>query len=72
MTLVIENVSKDFLPAFIDLAHTAKAKVKTKKNKDELVAKWDKEAKEAIKAHKNGMLKSFKNAKEMHESILND
>lgn len=72
MTLIIENVKEEFLPAFKGLAKGAQAKVKTKKTKAEIAAEWRKESEEMDRLYKEGKLKTYSSIKEMHEDILKD
>ena len=72
MTLIIENVKEEFLPAFRGLAKGVQAKIKTKKTKAEIAAQWRKESEEMERLYKEGKLKAYSNIKEMHEDILKD
>lgn len=66
MTLIIENVKKEFLPAFRGLSKSAKAKLKMKKNAE------DEPTKETIKALKStqsvGIFNDFNDFKKALEN----
>ncbi|WP_297571510.1 hypothetical protein [uncultured Helicobacter sp.] len=72
MTLIIENVKEEFLPAFKGLAKGIKAKIRTQKSRAEAIAQMEKESEEMDKLHKQGKLKTYSNAKKMHKDILNE
>lgn len=67
MTLIIENVKDEFLPAFRGLAKGAQAKIRTKKTKAEIAAQWRKESEEMERLYKEGKLKTFSSMKEYRE-----
>ena len=66
MTLVIENVKEEFLPAFKGLAKGVQARLKAKRSDKEIAAEWKKEVGEMMEDYRAGRLKAYKNAKEMH------
>lgn len=70
MTLIIENVKEEFLPAFKGLSKSIQAKIKTKKTRAEIIAKWERESEKMDKAYKKGKLKTYLSAEEMHKDIL--
>lgn len=72
MTLVIENVKEEFLPAYKGLAKSTQAKLKTRRSDKEIAAEWKKESEEMMRDYRAGRLKAYTSVKEMHEDILND
>lgn len=71
MTLVIENVKEEFLPAYKGLAKSTQAKLKARRSDKEIADEWKREGEEMMKEYKAGRLKAYTNAKAMHEDILN-
>ncbi|TLD79716.1 hypothetical protein LS70_009705 [Helicobacter sp. MIT 11-5569] len=72
MTLIIENVKEEFLPAFKGLAKGVNAKLKAKKNKAEKIVGMERESEEMNTLYKQGKLKTYSSAKEMHADIFNE
>ena len=64
MTLIIENVKEEFLPAYRGLNKSFKVKMKTKKTQAELAQEYLKESKEMDELYKAGKLKTYKSMKE--------
>ena len=69
MTLTIENVKPEFLPAFKELAKGVNAKLKARRSDKEIAAEWQRESEEMMREYRAGRLKAYKSAREMHEDL---
>ncbi|PAF41130.1 hypothetical protein [Helicobacter sp. 11S02596-1] len=72
MTLIIENVKDEFVPAFRDLAKSAKSKIKTKRSDKEIAEEWRRESEELMRDYKAGKIKGYDDIDEMFEAIRNE
>lgn len=66
MTLVIENVKEEFVPAFKGLAKGVQAKVRAKKTRAEIIAE-ERESEEMTRLYKEGKLKTFRSMEEYRQ-----
>ncbi|PAF41288.1 hypothetical protein [Helicobacter sp. 11S02596-1] len=71
MTVILENVGNELLPALKSLAAGANLKMKTKRSDDEIVATLRKESQQLKADYKAGKIKGYDSAEEMEEAILN-
>ena len=69
MTLVIENVKKEFLPAYKGLAKSTQAKLKARRSDKEIADEWKRESEEMMKEYKAGRLKAYADIEELREQI---
>ena len=69
MTLVIENVKEEFLPAYKGLAKSTQAKLKARRSDKEIAAEWKKESDEMMRDYKAGRLKGFTSIEELREDL---
>lgn len=69
MTLVIENVKEEFLPAYKGLAKSTQAKLKARRSDKEIAAEWKKESDEMMREYKAGRLKGFTSIEELREDL---
>ncbi|WP_394995932.1 hypothetical protein [uncultured Helicobacter sp.] len=67
MTLVIENVKEEFVPAFKGLAKGVQAKVRAKKTRAEIIAEMERESEEMTRLYKEGKLKTFSSMEEYRQ-----
>ncbi|PAF41201.1 hypothetical protein [Helicobacter sp. 11S02596-1] len=75
MTLIIENVGNELLPALKSVAKLGNCNIKVKKEKQHRLKPEVEKAilqdlAEIEEERKNGTLKTFKTAREMHEDIF--
>ncbi len=69
MTLVIENVKKEFLPAYKGLAKSTQAKLKARRSDKEIADEWKRESEEMMKEYKAGRLKAYADIEELREEL---
>ncbi|PAF43618.1 hypothetical protein [Helicobacter sp. 11S02596-1] len=69
MTLIIENVKDEFVPAFRDLAKSAKSKIKTKRSDKEIATEWRRESEQIKADYKAGKIKGFKSIEALREDL---
>lgn len=69
MTLVIENVKAEFLPAYKGLAKSTKAKLKARRSDKEIADEWKKESEQMMRDYKAGRLKGFTSIEELRKDL---
>lgn len=69
MTLVIENVKEEFLPAYKGLAKSTQAKLKARRSDKEIAAEWKKESEEMMRDYRAGRLKGFTSIEELKRDL---
>lgn len=69
MTLVIENVKEEFLPAYKGLAKSTQAKLKARRSDKEIADEWKRESEEMMKEYKAGRLKGYTDIEELREEL---
>lgn len=69
MTLVIENVKEEFLPAYKGLAKSTQAKLKARRSDKEIADEWKRESEEMMKEYKAGRLKAYADIEELREEL---
>ena len=69
MTLIIENVKEEFLPAFKGLAKGVQARLKAKRSDKEIAAEWKKEVGEMMEDYKAGRIKAFSSIEELKKDL---
>ncbi len=67
MTLIIENVKDEFIPAFKGLAKSINATITTKK--PDKANKWQEQSKQMIRDYKAGKIKGFKSIQDLREDL---
>lgn len=69
MTLVIENVKEEFLPAYKGLAKSTQAKLKARRSDKEIADEWKRESEEMMREYKAGRLKGFTSIEELKRDL---